>query len=139
MRVSGSPVAILPAGETARRALRQRLEARRAELLRLDTAQAGELATPASDRGEDTTPSQHPADVASELERREFILTLHVLDARELGDVEAAIRRMDAGTYGLCVDCGRPIAAERLEALPHAARDVDCERARVRRRGPPAV
>jgi RNA polymerase-binding transcription factor DksA len=33
-----------------------------------------------------------------------------------------------AGTYGICVDCGRPIPLDRLAARPQAARDVQCER-----------
>ncbi|HZD60286.1 MAG TPA: TraR/DksA C4-type zinc finger protein [Anaerolineae bacterium] len=42
-------------------------------------------------------------------------------NARDLlARVNAALRRIDEGTYGLCVVCGRPIERERLEALPYA-------------------
>lgn len=34
--------------------------------------------------------------------------------------IEAALARLDAGTFGLCVTCGGPISAERLDAVPHA-------------------
>ena len=44
-----------------------------------------------------------------------------------LRDVEAALRRMDAGRYGLCVDCATPIAVERLEILPQTARCLACQ------------
>lgn len=50
--------------------MKERLVAMRRDLANESDADARELATPASDRGEDTTPSQHPADVASELEAR---------------------------------------------------------------------
>ena len=38
----------------------------------------------------------------------------------ELGEVEGALRRLDDGSYGRCQACGRPIADERLEAMPVA-------------------
>jgi DnaK suppressor protein len=43
-----------------------------------------------------------------------------------LGEVEAAIDRLAAGTYGLCERCGRPIAPARLEAMPAARRCIAC-------------
>lgn len=45
-----------------------------------------------------------------------------------LDEVEEALRRIDAGTYGQCVDCGEPIPDKRLEALPASARCMDCQR-----------
>ena len=40
----------------------------------------------------------------------------------ELADVLAALQRLESGTYGVCVDCGEPIADERLRAVPDAIR-----------------
>ena len=45
-----------------------------------------------------------------------------------LEQVDAALARLDAGTFGTCIRCGRAIAAERLEALPWAAHCIDCRR-----------
>lgn len=45
-----------------------------------------------------------------------------------LDEVEEALRRVDEGTYGLCVDCGEPIPDKRLAALPASARCMDCQR-----------
>jgi DnaK suppressor protein len=42
--------------------------------------------------------------------------------------VDAALARIGAGTYGICVTCGLPIAPERLEALPAAAHCIECQR-----------
>jgi DnaK suppressor protein len=39
---------------------------------------------------------------------------------------------MEAGTYGICERCGRPIAPERLEALPWAVLGIDCKQAEGR-------
>lgn len=43
-----------------------------------------------------------------------------------LAEADAALARVTSGTYGLCVSCGRPIAAGRLEARPFAALCVEC-------------
>jgi RNA polymerase-binding transcription factor DksA len=40
--------------------------------------------------------------------------------------LEAALRRIEAGGFGLCQTCGQPIAPERLEALPWATDCIDC-------------
>ena len=48
--------------------------------------------------------------------------------ARDLRQVEAALGRLDAGTFGLCEACGLPINPARLQALPWAALDVECQR-----------
>ena len=41
--------------------------------------------------------------------------------------VTAALQRIEDGTYGTCVTCGRPIPPERLEALPFAGQCLDCK------------
>ena len=47
---------------------------------------------------------------------------------RELRDVEAALRRVTFGTYGICVHCHEPIDRERLMAYPTAKRCLSCQR-----------
>jgi DnaK suppressor protein len=41
--------------------------------------------------------------------------------------VQEALRRLDAGEYGRCVDCGADLSAARLDAKPEAARCVTCQ------------
>jgi DnaK suppressor protein len=43
--------------------------------------------------------------------------------------VERALAKIEAGRYGACERCGRPISPERLEALPWAALCIECKRA----------
>ncbi|MDF1605664.1 TraR/DksA C4-type zinc finger protein [Nocardioides sp. YIM 152315] len=43
-----------------------------------------------------------------------------------LREIDAALARLDAGTYGVCLTCGRPIPAGRLEARPAARTCVAC-------------
>lgn len=47
--------------------------------------------------------------------------------AGELAQVAAALRRMEEGSYGLCQDCGEPIAERRLLALPATAFCTACQ------------
>jgi len=48
-------------------------------------------------------------------------------DAGELRDIDAARRRLDDGSYGVCLDCGAAIVFERLFAEPAAARCLECQ------------
>ncbi len=58
-------------------------------------------------------------------------------DAAEVRDINAAQARIAAGTYGTCIDCGRPIGKKRLEAYPTAKRCLeDQERREKLRAGP---
>ena len=59
-----------------------------------------------------------------ELEKR---LTLENRIRQEMAAVEHALEKFDKGTYGLCDNCGQPIPAERLEALPQASLCMNCK------------
>jgi DnaK suppressor protein len=71
---------------------------------------------------------QHMADTATETVGREIDYTLEASDGRLLAAIDAALARIDAGTYGVCVNCGAQIAPERLEAMPWATLCIDCKR-----------
>lgn len=61
---------------------------------------------------------QHPADAATDTELRELDLATEVMLEHRLRDVDDALRRLDAATYGTCAGCGKPIPVERLELVP---------------------
>ena len=48
-------------------------------------------------------------------------------DTRELEDIGSALKRIEDGTYGECIDCGENIPRPRLEANPSAARCIPCQ------------
>lgn len=68
------------------------------------------------------------AAAASQVFEQQRDLALRDRNVEHLAQVEEALRRLDEGTFGTCVRCGRPIAAERLEAIPWAAHCIDCQR-----------
>ncbi|HEV2902299.1 MAG TPA: TraR/DksA C4-type zinc finger protein [Gaiellaceae bacterium] len=71
---------------------------------------------------------QHLADTATQTVEREIGNTLEEHDERLLESIDAALKRIDDGTYGKCVNCGAPIPEERLEAMPWATLCIDCKR-----------
>jgi DnaK suppressor protein len=68
------------------------------------------------------------AAAASQVFEQQRDLALRDRNEQHLAAVEAALARLDDGTYGQCARCGRPIAQERLDALPWAAHCIDCQR-----------
>jgi DnaK suppressor protein len=62
----------------------------------------------------------HFADDATEMEQQETALSLRRNADRLLAQVNHALERIAAGTYGTCERCGQPIPLERLEARPYA-------------------
>lgn len=67
------------------------------------------------------------AAAATQVFEQERQLAMRERAANHLEAVNGALARLDDGTYGTCARCGRPIAAERLEALPWAARCIECQ------------
>ena len=63
---------------------------------------------------------------ASELENDDVLEGLDAIGRAEVGQIRAALDRIEVGLYGTCSTCGRPIAAERLAAVPTAITCVRC-------------
>ena len=57
-------------------------------------------------------------DLASEREGDEVLEGMGLSAQQELRQIVAALERLDAGDYGICVTCGQPIADKRLDLLP---------------------
>ncbi|EDY51104.1 DNA-binding protein [Streptomyces clavuligerus] len=73
------------------------------------------------------------ADTGSKNITREHELAL-AANAREmLEQTERALQRLDAGTYGLCENCGKPIGKARMQAFPRATLCVECKQKQERR------
>lgn len=63
---------------------------------------------------------QHQAELGTETFERERDLTALMMVEAELEDIQRALRKIEQSTYGVCEECGKPIADERLEAKPWA-------------------
>jgi RNA polymerase-binding protein DksA len=71
----------------------------------------------------DVEPDEGDAEI---FEREKNAALIAVLDRRQL-DIEAALRSIEKGTYGICDKCGKPIEIERLEIKPDATLCVSCQ------------
>lgn len=71
---------------------------------------------------------QHPADQGSETLEQEMDEAKVTILQQERSMVEQALGRVEAGEYGICLDCGKEIPAGRLEVHPESIRCVDDQR-----------
>lgn len=100
--------------EDRRRVLREDI---RRELLASDEETYSDLAGRVHDSGEESV-----ADLLADMN-----ITLIDRQVQDLRRVEAALRRIDMGTYGECDECGCEIGYERLRSYPTAQRCVECQ------------
>ncbi|QYC44772.1 RNA polymerase-binding transcription factor DksA [Nonomuraea coxensis DSM 45129] len=77
---------------------------------------------------------RHAADAGSDLTDADRARAMLTVAATQRDAVVAALKRLEEGVYGRCVDCARPVPEGRLEARPEAARCVQCQGKRERRR-----
>jgi DnaK suppressor protein len=68
----------------------------------------------------------HMADIGSDNFEQEFTLSLIETDGDILAKIEAALDRVEDGSYGVCEECGTKIPKQRLLALPYATMCVKC-------------
>jgi DnaK suppressor protein len=106
------------------------LEERRRVEAAIENLHADHPGTMSDETGEDAVYDNHLADTATETYDRELDYTLEENSEHLLGEIEAALKRIEDDTYGVCSNCGKPIPEERLEALPWATLCIDCQRGR---------
>ncbi|MCG3148322.1 MAG: RNA polymerase-binding transcription factor DksA [Verrucomicrobiae bacterium] len=71
--------------------------------------------------------SMHMADAGTDNFDREFALSLVSNEQEALYEIEESLKRLEAGTFGICEMCEKPIRKERLEAVPFAKNCVQCQ------------
>lgn len=84
------------------------------------------------DETDDETTDDHIAETATVTLDREIDYTLEENSEHVLSEIEGALKRIEEGTYGTCVNCGKPITEERLAAIPWATYCIDCKRLQER-------
>src|SRR5437764_15030707 len=102
--------------------LRQRLERDR-DNLRAEIEQIEEQEIHAENQydPEFSGYGNHMAETGTENYEQERNLTLEHTLQQQLSEADHALAKVDAGTYGICDNCGQEISPERLQARPHAA------------------
>ena len=83
---------------------------------------------PITEGEEEETFDNHLGDAAAITFDREMDQSLGENSGNVLAAIDAALARIDEGTFGTCARCERPIAEERLEAMPYATLCIDCKR-----------
>ena len=106
----------------------QRLIQQRTRLLRVRSALSRRVKHLVEETWEDAPGySMHMADAGTDSFERDLGLGLATFEQGELYEVEAALKRIDAGMYGVCELTGRPIPWRRLQAVPWTRFSIDAE------------
>jgi RNA polymerase-binding transcription factor DksA len=104
---------------------RERLSSEQARVEGLIEGLKSELGTSENDDiSELADYDQHPADTATETFEREKDLSILEQLENELAELQAALERVDAGTYGIDENTGEPIDPARLDAFPTARTNI---------------
>jgi RNA polymerase-binding transcription factor DksA len=110
---------------------RQRLEDEKARLLHavsfLERENPGSISDELGELAEGGV-DNHLGDTASALFDRELDEGLEESARESLVEIEAALQRIEDGTYGICEGCGKPIGAARLSAIPWTRLCIDDQR-----------
>ena len=80
------------------------------------------------DETEEMPIDNHLAETATATLDREIDYTLEENSEHVLAAIDVALERIEDGTFGKCVTCGREIAEDRLAAIPWATQCIDCKR-----------
>ena len=112
--------------------VRARLIAERDELTQRIAALTSDLDAVAAAAAGSNIDDEHDPEGATVAFEREQLAAIRDRDMQQLIEVDAALDRVAAGSYGRCESCGQPIAAERLEALPATRWCVRCAARRGR-------
>ena len=75
------------------------------------------------------------ADMAATAQAKERSMWLANDQKQRLAQIDQALARIAAGTYGICDNCGQPIAQERMQVVPHATFCIQCQSKLEKRQG----
>jgi len=85
-------------------------------------------------KGQDAVlgPSLDPGDISTWALERDVNYELLTMHTKALKDIDEALERLDEGTYGICIDCGREISEKRLEAVSFTLYCMECQQEKER-------
>jgi DnaK suppressor protein len=109
--------------------LENQLESTRHDIQEIDD----QVRTFGSDYGVADGADNHIGDDSDIVYEQEKLLTVREELTDRRARIEHALKKMDDGTWGICEQCGQPIAPERLDALPFVALCITCQELKDRR------
>ena len=109
------------------------LEERQRVVAAIENIEKDHQGSMTDETGEEAVFDNHLADTATDTYDRELDYTLEENSEHVLADIDAALKRIEDGTYGICTNRGEQIPQERLEARPWATLCIDCQRELERR------
>ncbi len=115
-------------GDTRLDSYRQRLLDERERVVAVLDHLHEQNARSLSEESEEATFADNIGETATVTLDREIDYSLEEASNHVLGAIDAALERIDAGMYGVCTTCGKPIGDERLDAIPYATQCIDCRR-----------
>jgi RNA polymerase-binding transcription factor DksA len=107
---------------------RRQLETERQQALRRLAALTGDFDAVVEASRDSNADDEHDPEGATIAFERSQVSALVLQVQGHLAEVEAALERLEVGTYGSCERCGQPIAKARLDARPAASRCIRCAR-----------
>jgi RNA polymerase-binding transcription factor DksA len=111
------------------RSVPDRLAKQRESLLQLREHLLKEIRQLTAEACEETPNySMHPADAATDSFDRDLVLGLASFGQEGLYEIEAALKRIEDGSYGICELTGRPISWKRLQAIPWTRFSLEAEK-----------
>lgn len=109
---------------------RRLLEAERQQALRRLAGLTGDFDEVVAASRDSNADDEHDPEGATIAFERSQVAALALQVRHHLAEVDAAIQRLEVGTYGICERCGQPIPQARLEARPAARACIGCAAAR---------
>ncbi|MCA1982426.1 TraR/DksA family transcriptional regulator [Nocardioides nematodiphilus] len=107
-------------------AVRERLEGEREQTLRRLAGLTGDFDAVVAASRDTNADDEHDPEGATIAFERSQVGAVIAQTRRGLAEIDAALARLDAGSYGVCEQCGEPIAEARLEARPAARLCIAC-------------
>lgn len=106
--------------------VRTLLTAERDETLQLMATLGQDISSLVTARQDSNSDDEHDPEGSTLAFERSQTDALLAQSTQRLRDIGAALERLDAGSYGVCENCGKPIAIARLEARPYARTCIAC-------------
>jgi len=115
---------------------KQQLKEFRTALMRERAKYAGEIRAiareasknPREASGDLSSYTVHMADMSADTYQRELSMNLASSEQAVLYEIDDALKRLDEGTFGVCLQCGKPISLSRLKAVPYTSLCISCQR-----------